>query len=324
MEIIINSYGSKLSCKNNCLVFSNKETKEKRFLSILKVTSIVVETECSITKAAFAICLKKGIPIFFLNNRTYDLLGFSHTLTKNKYGLLKMKQYKVFSDDSAISIGKNWIILKMESQKKHLEKALKSKKREDLLKNVLIINSYIKKILLLENIKENKEKILGFEGISSKIYYKSISEILDKKWKFSHRETRGAKQEYNICLNYLYAIIYRKLTIALVKAGFEIGIGIIHVENNYNSPLLYDFIEPFRFFAFETCYEYFSQKFVRVKHFEDTNKGKILTKEGKEVLLQLFYNKCESNIKIHRKNFHFNSYLKNSITTFKKLIMEEK
>lgn len=325
MEVIINSYGSKLSSENNCLIFHNRESNEKKYLSTLKVSSIVVETECSITKAAFALCLNKGIPIFFQNNN-YSLLGFSYALPKNPYGLLKMKQYKFFVRDESVEIGKNWIILKMESQRNHLSKILKSKKRDDLTRNIFIINNYIKKVKLIENKKENIGIILGFEGITSKIYYKIISKLLDERWKFSYRELRGAKKEYNIALNYLYGMLYRKITIDLVKAGFEIGIGLVHVENNYNSPLVFDFIEQFRFIAFETCYEYFSQKFVRVYHFqeEDRSDKKILLLEGKKILLQLFYKKCEKISFYTNKKSNFNTILKYNILQLKKKIMEEK
>lgn len=44
-------------------------------------------------------------------------------------------------------------------------------------------------------------------------------------------ENYGARDPYNVVLNYLFGVLYSKVEQALVLAGFDVKIGILHGES---------------------------------------------------------------------------------------------
>ena len=182
------------------------------------------------------------------------------------------------------------------------------------------MQSYIKKIQNLDE-SQGLDILRGYEGNIGRIYFRTVSETLPDEYKFKSRELRGAKSKYNIVLNYLFGILYRKVTKEMLKMGFELGIGIIHKENNYNDPFLYDYIEQFRGTCLGIAYKYFDEGLASKEHFEKNKNGLILTRDGKRVILDLIYEKFDENIKFKRKNYDFNGFLKQKLLELKKQIM---
>lgn len=258
MELYISTLGANVSREKESFSIINEE--EKYILSAKKIDSIIFETESRISIGALKLALENDIPIT-ISDRDGTVLGQFYRLNDSKSGKLRKAQYKYFQSESGIELGKNWIIEKMNKQKSHLEILLKRRKKE--LKSIFILNSYIKKLKEISGDSEKiKEEIRGIEGIGSKIYYNEISKLLDDKWKFKIREHKKATTPYNITLNYLYGILYRKIKSIILANGFDSTIGIIHVEGREKLPLLYDFIEKYRYLGFESVFEILNKGYV--------------------------------------------------------------
>ncbi len=104
------------------------------------------------------------------------------------------------------------------------------------------------------------------EGNIAKQYWKQYFCALNVDIK---RERRGAKEFENSCLNYGYAVISTLIYRSLLVHGLCPNLGIHHKEKYDSTPLVYDFVEPFRPFIDFYFYQFkknFENKFMLKDH----------------------------------------------------------
>lgn len=162
---------------------------------------------------------------------------------------------------------------------------------------------------------------MGYEGNSAKIYFKIISTLLENQWQFSKREHQNAKEPYNIVLNYLFGILYRKLDGLLLKEGLDTTIGIIHKEGPNKLPLLYDFIEKYRFIVTELTFDLFNKKIINSSFFCN-NINKILSEEEKKIIAHEMYERLNQTEIYNEKNFKYIDIIKFDIKELKNEILD--
>lgn len=317
MELYISRHGTKISKVKESFCVKNDE--QEYILSSEKIESIILESECSVTAGVIRLAFEKDIPIVITDIYGH-ILGQFHRTNGTKNGRLKREQYRFFSSDDGMEIAKEWVIEKILNQRIHLEKLLKRRKKS--IESLNDFNKYIKKIQeIKENSDENRNKIMGFEGFSSRIYFKTISELMDKKWRFEKREHQGAREPYNIVLNYMFGMLYRKIETLILQEGFDTTVGILHTEGNNRLPLLYDFIEKYRILALEGVFDLFNNKVIKEEYFEgDINKS--LTIDGKRVVSSYFNSVFKNGREYNGKKYIIDDIIKFELKKLKNMILE--
>jgi CRISPR-associated protein Cas1 len=134
---------------------------------------------------------------------------------------------------------------------------------------------------------------MAYEGNSSKHYYSTLAYLIPQEFKFEGRSRRPAKDEFNAMLNYAFGVLYGKVEKALIVAGLDPYIGILHTDNYNKKSLVFDIIEKYRFIATKTVFSLFSTKKVNKNYFDKITKGLKLNKDGKQVLLKNLTEKFE-------------------------------
>ena len=315
MDLYISTQGTAIGRKRNSFLIS---TLEKNItLSPEKLDSIILESNSSISTGAIKLAIDYNITIM-ISDRFGNLLGHFSKLNYSKAARLRKKQYELFASISGIEMARKWILEKIENQKKHIE--ILAKRRRKSFKDLNLFNEAISKLKSLKLDLENyREKIMGIEGSISKVYYKSISELLDKKWKFDIREHRNAKMPYNIVLNYTLGILYRLIENDILKEGFDPALGIIHVEGEKKNSFVYDFIEKYRYLALETTFELFNENLISKDFFEyQENKIPVLTIPARRTISSYFKEVLKRGEKIDGKIYSIETIIKNELKKVKK------
>ena len=143
---------------------------------------------------------------------------------------------------------------------------------------------------------EVRNSIMGYEGTASRIYYLALSELLPKEYRFNGRSNRPAKDMFNCSLNYGFGILYSRTERALVVAGLDPFIGILHTDNYNKTSLTYDICEPFRYMIIEPIYKLYTRKTVNQECFDKVYGGLTLNKKGKEVVVSAVSKSFEKKI----------------------------
>ena len=315
MDLYISTQGAAIGRKRNSFLIS---TLEKNItLSPEKLDSIILESNSSISTGAIKLAIDYNITIM-ISDRFGNLLGHFSKLNYSKAARLRKKQYELFASIAGIEMARKWILEKIENQKKHIE--ILAKRRRKSFKDLNLFNDAISKLKSLKLDLENyREKIMGIEGSISKVYYKSISELLDKKWKFDIREHRNAKMPYNIVLNYTLGILYRLIENDILKEGFDPALGIIHVEGEKKNSFVYDFIEKYRYLALETTFELFNENLISKDFFEyQENKIPVLTIPARRTISSYFKEVLKRGEKVNGKVYSIETIIKNELKKVKK------
>lgn len=260
MELYLNTYGSYLHKVGE--VFEIKVEGVKKKISPKKIKSIVITNGAYLSSDAISLAVKNNIDIVILDNYG-DVVGrFWHS----KFGstaYIRRRQLEIFEGEKGFAFAKILIVKKVETTIEHLKKLKnnRTRKKEYFGLQINKIDIFLEKIKRMDgNLEEKRNTLMAYEGNISKIYYETISEIIPKEFNFTGRSFRPAKDEYNCMLNYGFGILYNRVEKALIIAGLDPFIGVLHTDNYGKKSLIFDIIEIFRYYVLEVVLKLFTQK----------------------------------------------------------------
>ena len=225
------SRGEKLSFKNDNIVIHDSEGKIKHQSTCYRLFALFVVGHISITSGLLQRAEKFGFTIVLMthNLRVY---GTWSCPTRGNV-MLRKKQYQYA--DSAIArllvankINNQLATLKSIRQKQpHITKA---------------INSIKKYQMTLSDGDLPLQKLLGIEGIASRVYFRSI--FADFDW--TARRPRVKHDITNCLLDIGYTMLFNILEALLNIYGFDLYQGVYHQQFYQRKSLVCDIVEPFR------------------------------------------------------------------------------
>lgn len=185
---------------------------------------------------------------------------------------LIVKQVEARNNGKSLEIAKYIIKLKLKSQG---------------------LKDYIHKLDKTKDIKE----IIQIEGVSANIYFKQWKFSKEWNWKGRHGKISGNKyavDPVNTMLNLGYGLLVQRMSEILLKRGFELSIGFLHVNDYkaYWNMLVYDCVEPYRVWIDIKVLEMVSR--LRIKPddftFTDDKKSLIFKDKAFDIVLDEFMN----------------------------------
>lgn len=285
MELYLNTYGTYLHKRGS--MFEVKIGEEKKCISAQRISSIVISNAAQITTDAIQLALEFNIDIVFLDQYgdPYGRIWFPK-LGSTTY--IRRKLLEIYEHDDGLQYVQKWISAKLDNQSGFLEElVLKRENVSDRIsEEIECIRDFSKQISELKGkLSEESSRIMGFEGNSAKRYFNVLSALLPEKYRFKGRSSRPAKDAFNACLNYGYGILYGKVEKALVIAGLDPYIGLLHTDNYNKKSLVFDFIEPYRILVEKPVFYLFSRRKVKSEHFDRIKDGVTLNDDGKKLLV---------------------------------------
>lgn len=306
MQININTKGTYLHIKDEMFeVKIRKENSEieKFHYSAKKITSIVLAQGIALSTDAVKLAVQNNIDIIFADYDGFPLGRVWHSKLGSTTKIRK-KQLEACSSVVGVKWIKDWIGTKFQNQidflmdlKKHRsEKSNWLQEKIDNIKNLQ--SSFI--LLTAESVNQFSDTIRGLEGTSGRIYFDTLSQLLNDEYKFKGRSSRPAKDPFNAFLNYAYGVLYTKIEKSLIIAGIDPYVGFMHRDDYNQLSMVYDFIEPYRIYSERVVFRLFSGKKVNKSHTDEITNGFSLNKDGKILLMESF-NKFFEEEKIRYK-----------------------
>lgn len=90
------------------------------------------------------------------------------------------------------------------------------------------------------------DELLGLEGAAAAAYFPALGSLLPEPLRFSVRSRRPPRDVVNAALSYGYAILLGEAVSALVAAGLDPNIGVLHRDKERRPGLALDLIEELR------------------------------------------------------------------------------
>jgi len=240
----LKGYGHSISVKNSKIIlkdchdpFSKPQTEEWH-VNRMPYSKIILSGKGYVSTEAMAILSEhnRNITLVDIHGRLQTVINpirDSYTATKYRIG-----QYDTFRDKSkrkylAFQIIQSKIIYQINF--------LKSTGVDlDLTK----LEEY-RKLL-------NKDNVSKIEAVSSRIYFREYSKLIDSRFEFEARNSPlrvkkdRATDVINSLLNYGYAILAGEISKFINGVGLDSFYGFLHTNKTSFQSLVYDMIEPFR------------------------------------------------------------------------------
>lgn len=288
MELILNTFGTYLTRKNEIFCVIHKDGKQN--IHPKNIKSISISRGAQISSDAALLAIANEIDVYFID-RTGEPAG---RIWSNRFGsvsTIRHKQLEFCFSQNAIKLVKKILQEKIDNQ----VALLYAYEIEDdvIMRKISTIcnrlEDYKTKIKNIEGevISDIAHTLRGWEGASSRNYFKGINYLIPKRYQFEVRTKHPALDAFNALLNYGYGILYGKIEGALIRAGIDPYIGIFH-RDDYNRPVLvYDIIEKYRVWIDYVVVNLTRQEVINEDCFSVQNDGSYwLEGLGKRILIQ--------------------------------------
>ncbi len=300
MELVLNTYGTALNRENEGFVISTSEGRQR--IPAEGITSIQISKGAQITSDAVMLAVEREIEVLFMD-RSGNVIG---RIWSPKYGSvssIRKGQLNFSLSHDAIVWIKEVIRQKIENQQ-----ALLIAMTTD---DQVVINKVQTAIRRLEDYRvkiagingevmsDVSSTLRGWEGLASKIYFEALNLFLPETYRFEKRSQHPATDVANALLNYGYGILYGKVEGALIKAGIDPYIGVLH-RDDYNRPVLvYDVIELYRVWVDYVVCTLLMQNAITDEYYSVKSDGSYwLEPLGRRVLIQSLNDYLEETIEV--------------------------
>ncbi|MCW0484164.1 CRISPR-associated endonuclease Cas1 [Gaoshiqia sediminis] len=308
MQLIINTYGTYVHVKDELFEVSLTKDgeKQKHHFASQKVTSILMSKGSAISTDAVILAMKNNIDIIIFEYDGVPVGRFWHS-KPGSTSKIRKQQLEASLNEVGVFWIKSWLTKKLDNQVELL-KRLKNHRpatADKIQEKIDSISSLKQKMNELKgsNIDTIDDTLRGLEGTAGRIYFQTLSSLLNERYQFSGRSFRPAQDAFNAFLNYAYGVLYSRVEKVLVIAGLDPYVGFMHRDDYNMKSMVFDFIEPYRIYADEVVFKLFSAKKVNDSHTDDITNGISLNADGKNLLMQsLMQFLDEEKIKYNGRN----------------------
>jgi len=252
-QLILSGFGLFLSKKSDRLIVRKGKNLlyEFPFFRLSEVT--VASRGITLSSDLILELCQRGVQVNFMQGtgRPYAKLSspmLSATIQARR------EQLRAMDDERGIMFSKLVVVGKLKNQRKlllYFGKYLKKghpERYKNLEPKITSLSGYEKKASAVkgDTIDKVRNELMGLEGISGRVYWEGVQEIVSGRVEFLGRVHRGATDKVNAMLNYGYGILYSQVWGAVISAGLEPFAGFLHVDRPGKPSLVLDLVEEFR------------------------------------------------------------------------------
>lgn len=208
---------------------------------------VIASSRVGISAKALRLASMRGIDIVILDSSGYPVARLYPPYI-NKTVATRIAQFQRFGTHFGKTLAKEFAYSKIINQAQLL-KYLAKCYREPWLREVAYEIDAIATDLRLQKPETlDREAIMSFESRAARHYWQAIASILPPELGFSGRDQQGL-DPFNAALNYGYGILYSVCERALLLAGLDPYLGVLHSIKSGKPSLTLDFVEMFRAIA---------------------------------------------------------------------------
>lgn len=288
MELVLNTFGTSLSRDNEGFVILAKEGKQ--CIPAEGITSIQISRGAQITSDAVLLAIEREIEVLFMD-RSGRPMG---RIWSPKYGsvsTIRKGQLSFTFSKEAVAWIRDVISRKIENQQALILMMIPRSPEMEVAARKAInrLEDYRTKVNGVEGeiVADVAPTLRGWEGLASKIYFNALNLFLPEAYRFKERSQHPAVDITNALLNYGYGLLYGKIEGALIKAGIDPYVGVMH-RDDYNRPVLvYDVIELYRVWVDYVVCSLLMQQVITDEYYSVRDDGSYwLEALGRRVLIQ--------------------------------------
>ncbi len=238
-HLVISDYGSFLGLDSHRLAV--KQNGETRYFPLNRLCTIsIAKRGVSFSSDLVESLSARGIKLFFL-----DFRGVQHStiVGQSQHGVVAVRMAQMgFCQNDTLPLARKIVSAKIKNQRAVLNYLGKYHQHPSIQ---LAADELLKNIFEAGHARDI-ETLLGFEGISANIYFQSLRQAQLFSSSFKKREGRGSQEINNSMLNLGYSVLSSYILNAIINAGLEPYLGIMHATRPGKMALVLDIMEEYR------------------------------------------------------------------------------
>ena len=238
-HLVITDHGSFLGLRDDRLAVQQGDDTSYYPLNRLCTISIA-KRGISISSNLIEALSVRGVKLFFL-----DFRGVPHTalIGQSQHGVVAVRQAQMnYCSDDTMPIARKIVSAKIRNQRAVLNHLGKYHQQPCLHSASNELMQYSKSASTAQNV----DALLGHEGASASSYFQALRDAHLFSSTFAKREGRGSQEVNNSMLNLGYSLLGSYLLNAIVNAGLEPYLGVLHKQRPGKMSLVLDLMEEYR------------------------------------------------------------------------------
>ena len=238
--IYLTDNGIQLKRRSNRIVMK-KEGKILEEIPVLDMKRIVIFGNNQLSTELMHFLADKGVEVAFLSYWGKFKFRIVPENTRNIY--LRMAQHDLYRDrDFRASLSRTVVKAKLGNQRSLLIRYQRNRPEVDLQVSVAALKDYIDKADQADSV----ERLMGMEGIGSKVYFESYGKLLSGGFDFKGREYYPPPDPVNALLSFGYMLLFNEMLSLLEAFGLDVYLGFLHSVRPGRASLASDMMEDLR------------------------------------------------------------------------------
>jgi len=232
--------GASLSLENDNLVVIGKNHPERR-LPLFRLQSLTIFAPCTVSSPLLAACAREGIPVVFAApGQTPLIVAGAHAEARlNRTLAAHHAAFASLDDVARVRLAARLVEAKLAAMALIIHRRYQAGDR-----HTLAIMSRARQSLARTT---RLNIVRGWEGYAARHYHRWLARHLVALGEFTHRRQHGERQDpINALLNYGYALLRHRISVAVRQFGLDPYLGVLHAANGRHEALVSDLIEPWR------------------------------------------------------------------------------
>lgn len=301
MQLYLDAYGTYLGVQNGMFWLRPKDLKPQ-LLAVREVSVICLTKGVSLSSNALILAMQNDIPVLILDEIEFPIAQ----VWSGQYGSIATirKQQAKFTESW---VGLFWVAellqQKIRNQQQIIEGLYPGTEGVSIQRNIKVLEAIYQQFENWDSSQFNGDKertkavFRGWEGTASRQYFKAISAALPQKYEFPRRSRRPAYTVFNALLNYCYGMLYRLVHLALMKAGIDPFMGVLHADRYSQPTMVFDLIDAYRSWVDEIAILLCQKDLLPDDAFQPVRRnGYWLAPSGKKLVINLFFEQMNQKI----------------------------
>ncbi|WP_254872930.1 CRISPR-associated endonuclease Cas1 [Schaalia sp. Marseille-Q2122] len=259
------------------------------------VSRIVLSGNVGLSAGARSWALRSDVAVCFLTRRggyLGQLAGKSGAAHAQR--LLRQAALSA-QEETRLPLARAIVRAKLRNQVYLVQRLARRSEEGDVRRTCQAIRSLSAECEYAETISE----LMGLEGAASEAYFEALPRFVPPEVAFHGRSRRPPRDLANAALSYGYAILLSECVGALMAAGLEPSLGILHASTDKRTSLALDLMEEFRpLLVDQTVMALLRSKRLRAEHANPADEGGVwLTAEGKKIVTDAYEQTLQRSVR---------------------------
>ncbi|MEM1928340.1 MAG: CRISPR-associated endonuclease Cas1 [Acidilobaceae archaeon] len=243
MEMLLVEPGARVHVRRGSLYVSLRDGRRVPVTADVEQL-IVASSRISISSKAVRVAARMGVDIVFLDARG-DVVARVCSPVINKTVAARVGQYQSAGSSLSRAIAREIVYCKIRNQAHVLKYMGRSRRESRLVDAGWEVERVAQEVADIPVDDVNPDDLRSLEAKAAKRYWALVSELLPAELGFRGRDPEGV-DVFNMALNYGYGILYAECERALLLAGLDPYLGLLHAAKSGKPSLTLDFVEMFR------------------------------------------------------------------------------